>query len=320
MRTLKRQTFTLPEHLQHPTTPEPRNADEERLWIYFHQLLKQTDPAVIQLDCCPNCGFIFINPRLEQTEIDKKYAWVARLGADRDRHRLPPPRVRQRSQRIFEFIQPLLTRQVLEHPATILDYGGAEGYLLQPFLQEGHRGYLADYMQYAPASPQIEYLGRDLAEIDPEFRFDLILFLHTLEHVGDPVGMLRQLADRLSPGGLLYIEVPLGAWLEWDNLREPITHLNFFSEQSLFFAARAVGLTPVALTTQWQQVVHSHAMPCINLVATRKPMPQVSPVTDYLTTQRQMQPWHQLIGGLRHNPRYYTKVFLKSLAGSGGLR
>jgi hypothetical protein len=124
------------------------------------------------------------------------------------------------------------------------------------------------------------------------------------------------LADRLTPNGLLYVEVPLGAWLEWDSLREPITHLNFFSEQSLCFAARAAGLTPVALESRWQQVVHPHAMPCINLVATKTPAATVRPVTDCLPTQRQMQAWHQLAGGLRHNPRYYTKVFLSSLAGS----
>ena len=38
--------------------------------------------------------------------------------------------------------------------------------------------------------------------------FDLITLIHVLEHVPDPVGMLMRAVNRLSPNGLIYIEVP----------------------------------------------------------------------------------------------------------------
>lgn len=310
---LKEQTFVLPEHLQSPATPASRNADEERLWIYFHQLRQQTTPTTVSVELCRNCGFIFTNPRLEQPDIETKYHWVGRLGTDEQRHRTTPPRVDRRGQRIFDLLDPLLRHQALTAPASILDYGGAEGYLLSPFLEQGYEANLVDYMNYPPASPAISYLGKDLADIPPTKRFDLILLLHTLEHVVDPVDLIRSLSERLTERGLLYIEVPLGAWLEWNSLREPITHINFFSEQSLWHAAREAGLETVVLNTQWQQVVHAHAMPCVNLVATKNLGPGTEAVTEVRSTQLQSRPWHQLAEGLRHNPRYYAKEALRGL-------
>lgn len=313
LKRLKEQTFALPAHLRPSEAPAPRNADEERLWIYFHHLLKQTTPTSVSVEMCRRCGFIFTNPRLEQSDIEIKYRWVDRLGADERRHRTAPPRVDRRGQRIFDLLDPLFRSQEFPAPASILDYGGAEGYLLLPFAQQGHRVCLVDYMNYQPAGPAIEYLGKDLGDIDPTERFDLILLLHTLEHVVDPVGMIRSLSARLTERGLLYIEVPLGAWLEWNSLREPITHLNFFSEQSLWYATREAGLQTVVLNTQWQQVVHAHAMPCINLVATNKLGPGTEAVTEVRPTKVQSRPWHQLAEGLRHNPRYYAKEALRGL-------
>jgi SAM-dependent methyltransferase len=41
-------------------------------------------------------------------------------------------------------------------------------------------------------------------------RYDLVTFNKVLEHVRDPIAMLARAKDRLSPGGLVYIELPDG--------------------------------------------------------------------------------------------------------------
>lgn len=43
---------------------------------------------------------------------------------------------------------------------------------------------------------------------DCDGKFDVILSFHVLEHVDDPVGMLRESYEKLEPGGLVYLEVP----------------------------------------------------------------------------------------------------------------
>ena len=78
--------------------------------------------------------------------------------------------------------------------------------------------------------------------------FDLIVLRHVLEHSHDPVGLLRKLRHKLSPKGILYVEVPnLESW--WvgrlgkrvNTLGVPF-HLLHFTHQSLAEAMKKSGL------------------------------------------------------------------------------
>jgi SAM-dependent methyltransferase len=78
-------------------------------------------------------------------------------------------------------------------------------------------------------------------------RFDVVTALHVLEHVPDPVAMLRCMIGWLAPGGLLIVEVPnaggLGARLfgkAWSGLELP-RHLSHFSPESLTRAVEQAG-------------------------------------------------------------------------------
>lgn len=91
-------------------------------------------------------------------------------------------------------------------------------------------------------------------ESRPE-RFDLITLSHVIEHVSDPLAILRQLAALLTPNGQLLITTPnvkgLGARLfgpAWRGL-EPPRHFNVFSPQSLAEAVRSAGLRVDVQTT-----------------------------------------------------------------------
>ena len=193
----------------------------------------------------------------------------------------------------------------------VLDYGGAEGYLLSPLIDAGHAGYVSDYIDYDREDGRIHYLGKKLGpKVREHGPYTCILLLHTLEHVADPVGMLRDLTSVLSPKGKLYVEVPLGAWMEWQHLREPLTHVNFFSEQSISRAAIEAGLHVHAVNSEWQYVTQTEKTPCINLVAGLEPA--TAPVRPATTTE-QMQLSHQLWNALAVNPRYYGKLAVKSL-------
>ena len=125
------------------------------------------------------------------------------------------------------------------------------------------------------------------------------------------MGLIRDLKQHLAPDGLLYIEVPLGAWLEWEFLREPVTHLNFFSEQSLFQAVKEAGLDVELLQSNWQWVTHSQEA-CINIVGKNG---KVASEPTYRTTRQQRQSFHALQGALKANARYYGKQMVKSALG-----
>jgi 2-polyprenyl-3-methyl-5-hydroxy-6-metoxy-1,4-benzoquinol methylase len=78
---------------------------------------------------------------------------------------------------------------------------------------------------------------------------DLVHCSHTLEHVADPVAVLKQIAAALAPGGVAYIEVPdLATVARADIVEEWFIdkHLYHFDRDSLALALARAGLRPVA--------------------------------------------------------------------------
>ena len=264
--------------------------------------------AEVSIQLCASCSFLFTSPRLTEADLDRKYATIA--AADVAARRGRPPHLAGRRTRTTPLLQKLLA-EATSSSGKVLDYGGAEGYLLSPLIDAGHRGFVADYIDYPREDDRIQYLGQKFGpELDAAGPFDCIMALHTLEHVADPVRMIRQLGGLLAPSGYLYLEVPLGAWLEWQTLREPLTHINFFGEESLTRAVREAGLHVHSVDTAWQFVTHPERTPCVNLVAS-KSLPIKAPVVR--TGRQQRQPLSEALPALRVNPRYYGKQLLKTL-------
>lgn len=84
-------------------------------------------------------------------------------------------------------------------------------------------------------------------------QYDLIAFVHVLEHTLDPVAALRNAREVLAEGGVMSIEVPNNACegarrmrQSWRWLDAP-RHLNFFTTESLVACAQAAGLTVKAV-------------------------------------------------------------------------
>jgi len=102
------------------------------------------------------------------------------------------------------------------------------------------------------------YVGDILAAPFAPGAFDVVTAFHVLEHVPDPIAVVRRMLDWLAPGGRLIIEVPnaggLGATLfsrSWLPLDLP-RHLSHFMPESL---ARAVERAGGRLVWCWHRAM-----------------------------------------------------------------
>lgn len=138
--------------------------------------------------------------------------------------------------------------QRADGPLTILDVGSG----LCVFLHRVHATtpWVATALdpderaaQHARDCAGVNAICGDFMRITPPSRFDMVSFNKVLEHVTDPVAMLRHALGFLAPGGFIYVELPDGeaAQAEGPGREEFfIDHHHVFSLASIrVLAARA---------------------------------------------------------------------------------
>jgi SAM-dependent methyltransferase len=162
--------------------------------------------AVVQ---CHDCGLCFTNPRPTPRSIGQFYP--EQYLPHRRRQRAPSPWWRlpllhRRSRR---------QRQALRWhgQGRLLDFGCGGGAFLEQMHYAGWQVTGVDMSEVAVQRVRAELGVRALAgslphpEL-PEPSFDVVTMWHSLEHVHNPVEVLRAAHRLLAPGGLLVVEVP----------------------------------------------------------------------------------------------------------------
>lgn len=149
-------------------------------------------------------------------------------------------------------------KKLLPSARLLLDFGSGKGQFLavaktlswegMGIETEAARGEFA--REKYGVDVQIAYYQNGLVGKSP---VDLISLNHVLEHLPEPISLLRELLDsNLQKGGLLYIEVPRAdswqaqlagdAWMHWDIPK----HLSHWTEPVLTTQLEALGLSKVA--------------------------------------------------------------------------
>jgi len=82
-----------------------------------------------------------------------------------------------------------------------------------------------------------------------EGKFDLITLLHVLEHIPEPVAFLATLRQKLTPDGLLLIQVPAFMDNPYDLL--VVDHASHFMPATLTQLAARAGFAPIAPADYW---------------------------------------------------------------------
>ncbi len=197
---------------------------------------------------CAACGAIYVSPMPTPEEIAAHYQKAEYFAGENeqgylnyaDMKKALLPHFRRR-------LQTLETR--LPHRGNLLDFGCAAGYFLEEAQQRGWRisgvelsqdmARRAEQLLHVPIYTALE----NVSERD----FDAITLWEVIEHLPDPIGILRQLRDRLRPGGVLTLSTPnTGHWQalrakeRWTSYRPP-SHLQYFTRETLVEALHRAG-------------------------------------------------------------------------------
>ncbi|WP_328841856.1 class I SAM-dependent methyltransferase [Nakamurella leprariae] len=200
--------------------------------------------AIVQ---CPVCGLRFTSPRPDaaarrQLYDDPRYHGS---GGTLRRRGAPPSWLT----RIWTDGRLAELRSAAPAPAAVLEIGAGSGEFAIAAAALGHRLTAVEPSQ--PVAARLRAAGiavvADLADAPPG-PVDVVCCWDTLEHLSDPVTVLRDVRARLGPGGVLLLTVPaadsvparlLGG--RWWGLK-PEQHLWHFTETTVRLVAARAGL------------------------------------------------------------------------------
>lgn len=174
---------------------------------------------------CPECGYVWLSPKISADELDKYYAtqerWITETTAYEEQAKF-----------IKKFTKPGMR---------VLDIGSFDRRLINLLAKAGAA-------QTNCVEPDKTYTGEgfrtleDAVDVAGENSFDLITMGHVFEHVQNPMEVLEACKLLLAPGGALFIEVP--------NLEEPQVqvvpywtpfHQSYFTSNTLTYMLEKAG-------------------------------------------------------------------------------
>ena len=196
---------------------------------------------------CPGCGLVYANPMVPGG--DDYYGWITAQAKYSAGQRWEWGKIATALAN-----RPVKTR--------VLEVGCGNGKLLQ-FLSSNKNLVLSGVDVSQPSVQLAKEKGLNVRLADfsnpatalkPDEMFDAIILSHVLEHVSDPLGVARALAERLNVGGSIFVSVPYSPMSReldgWDIQNLPPHHLTRWNKNSLARLGVELGLELSLITAK----------------------------------------------------------------------
>jgi 2-polyprenyl-3-methyl-5-hydroxy-6-metoxy-1,4-benzoquinol methylase len=197
---------------------------------------------------CAACQLRYVSPMPTPEELTAHYQDTAYFEGESEQGYLNYADMKKALLPHFQRRLQLLEAQ-LPQRGKILDVGCAAGYFLEAAQQRGWQ------ICGVELSQEMAHNAAELLHVPvyialgavPDRDFNAITLWEVIEHLPDPIDTLRQLWDRLRPGGRLMLSTPnnghwraLRAREQWVGYRPP-SHLQYFTRATLADALRRAG-------------------------------------------------------------------------------
>ena len=213
--------------------------------VFFNIWHPNSSIVVMKRLICKKCGFVVDHPRPDEKDVYNKYEHLAKvekhLGSLTTTSKKALKQENSQAIEILDLVESYVGNS--SKSLDILDYGGGDGHLMVPMKNKGNNCYLVDYNKYPVDG--ITRLGNTLDDVPVNYKFDLIVCRHVLEHVASPKEMIASFKGYLKKQGCVYAEVPIQLFGRPKPDGDPVTHINFFQEQSFRIMFEAAGFIPL---------------------------------------------------------------------------
>lgn len=213
-----------------------------------------------QLIYCKSCGIYYSQYRPTNEEMDRLYKDYRGEIYVKQRIRFEPEYTadvyydkeveRQRKNRLGAYLKENVN---VENIRCFLDYGGDNGEFIPDEFNNAYR-YVYDIsgVDVVPGVCRIKSFD-ELKNYD----WDLITCCHVLEHVSDPMQIVKIMTGLLHEGSYLYIEVPYEDWFKQYSYIEINEHINFFCIRTMELIAEVFSLSIVNNTISPDHVIQT---------------------------------------------------------------
>lgn len=233
----------------------------------------RTSPDAFQMYRCERCDALFLHPRPDRSELGRIYppSYHSLEFSEEEFGFVFKVRRRLEWRRLRDW-----TREV---PAegSIVDIGAGDGFHLKILQDFGDPSWRLEAVEPDPRAAELMsesglavhtgFLDEVGLEAD---RYDFAMMIMVLEHVDDPLGVLRSVHSILRPGGRLGIvtdnigapDARLGRARHWGGYHFP-RHFNLYSSRSLSTLVKEAGFEADEITTMvspvnWTYTVHNY--------------------------------------------------------------
>ncbi|APV49656.1 hypothetical protein BWI17_08180 [Betaproteobacteria bacterium GR16-43] len=237
----------------------------------------------MKIVACPECGLTYSRNILRDEYDRQLYVESASQTSYQDLKRNSAYAELERIKSLY------LVQRLGEYrapPGRLLDIGPGSGKLLEAAMQSGWRAVgIEANAEFAAAcrAHGIEILEGFFPDVLPAGeRFDAITLLDVLEHLAQPLELLRLARERLVPGGVLVVQVPnvdsLLVQLEGArNTNFCHGHWSHFNTATLSRIGRSAGLETLAVETIITEIDRILAFPPDEVAATVRRVARIEP-------------------------------------------